>query len=173
MKDTHERKVELPLHWPNPGLNIVLVEPRIPPNTGNIARLCAATGTTLHLVGPLGFSLADADVKRAGLDYWSSVDVKTYDNWKGFSDQVITPETRMHLLSTAGKKSCYDVAYAPGDYLLFGSETDGLPEVLLEQYPEAIIQIPIRTDHVRSLNLATASGIVLYEALRQINLDES
>ena len=173
MTNTHEGKVELPLHWPSPRLNIVLVEPRIPPNTGNIARLCAATGTTLHLVGPLGFSLADADVKRAGLDYWSSVDIKTYDSWKVFAGQVITPETRMHLLSTTGKRSCYDVAYAAGDYLLFGSETEGLPKVLMEQYPEAIIQIPIRTDHVRSLNLATASGIVLYEALRQINLTAS
>ncbi|MFT5498207.1 MAG: tRNA (cytidine/uridine-2'-O-)-methyltransferase [Kiritimatiellia bacterium] len=173
MSNTHERKVELPVRWPNPPLNIVLVEPKIPPNTGNIARLCAATSSTLHLVGPLGFEITDAKLKRAGLDYWSSVDVQTYENWGVFSEQVITPSSRMHLLSTAGQQSCYDITYASGDFLVFGSETEGLPDALLEQYPDRVIQIPILTDHVRSLNLATASGIVLYEALRQINLTES
>ncbi len=151
-----------------PPLHIVLIEPEIPPNTGNIARLCAATGIHLHLVGRLGFSLEDRYLKRAGLDYWPAV---TLRRWEQF-DQLrqAHPEARFWFTSKKAAR-CYTQAdFSSGDFLVFGRETTGLPEVLLQQAGEQAIRIPIFRDSVRSLNLSTAVGIVSYEALRQIGL---
>lgn len=157
--------------WPRPPLNIVLVEPEIPPNTGTIARLCAATGTRLHLVGPLGFRLTSKALKRAGLDYWDSVELKRYPNLESFLKESALK--RKFLFSTSGRKSYTEATYRAGDWLVFGSETRGLPLQLLEENPEDTLNIPMRLEHVRSLNLANSASIVLYEALRQINLSHS
>lgn len=146
--------------------HIVLVEPEIPPNTGNIARLCAATGTILHLVGKLGFSLDDRKLKRAGLDYWPAVDIR---QWKTFSDlQQATPGGRYWYSSKKAQKSYYDADFKAGDFLVFGKETMGLPESLLAGRERWTIRIPMVEGLVRSLNLATAAGIILYEARRQV-----
>ena len=147
-------------------MNIVLVEPKIPQNTGNIARLCAGTRSRLHLVEPLGFRITDKDLKRAGLDYWDAVDVQVHPDMPSY-EQAQPLTSRSFLFSTGGTRSLYDVAFEPGDQLVFGSETEGLPDGLLAAHPEQVIQVPIVTDHVRSLNLATSVSIVLYEALRQ------
>lgn len=173
MPSEHTRKYQLPFRWPKSPINIVLVEPKIPQNTGNIARLCAGTGSRLHLVKPLGFRITDKDLKRAGLDYWDHVEVDTHENYCAFREQNPTPRT--FLFSTAGQRNLYDVRFKAGDALVFGSETEGLSDELLEEAdPEQVVQIPIVTDYVRSLNLASSVSIVLYEALRQIdanNLD--
>ncbi|MBU4199222.1 MAG: tRNA (cytidine(34)-2'-O)-methyltransferase [Verrucomicrobia bacterium] len=165
MKYSHTRQHLLPYVWPDPPYQIALLEPEIPPNTGNIARLCAATGSPLHLIGRLGFRLNDAALKRAGLDYWDAVILQRHVGMESFL-QAIAP-ARCFFFSTRGKKSYLDVAYQPGDVLVFGCESRGLPDALLDAHPQAILGIPIRIDHVRSLNLATAVGIVLFEALRQ------
>ena len=165
MKRTHTRSVHLPYTWPTPSIQIALVEPEIPPNTGNIARLCAATNSPLHLVEPLGFSLSDSAVKRAGLDYWDSVDVRVHASVEHFLDDQ--PPPSMYFFSTGAKKSYLEADYKPGDLLVFGSETQGLPQALLDQYPEQVYGIPMQIEHVRSLNLANTASIVLYEALRQ------
>jgi len=145
--------------------NIVLVEPEIPPNTGNIARLCAATGSVLHLVGQLGFSIDDRYLKRAGLDYWEFV---TLVQWPDLAVlQASVPKGRFFYLSTKVARSYLDVAFRPGDFLVFGKETKGLPEELLDANPDTTITIPMPAGKVRSLNLSTSAGIVLYEALRQ------
>lgn len=145
--------------------HIVLIEPEIPPNTGNIARLCAATGTTLHLVGKLGFSIDDKHLKRAGLDYWQAVEVR---QWASLQElQAAYPQGRYWYTSKKAGKSHVQADYRPGDFLVFGKETFGLPEQLLEENIEQSIRIPISGTLVRSLNLSTAAGIVLYEALRQ------
>lgn len=148
-----------------PPFNIVLVEPEIPPNTGNIARLCAATGTVLHLVEPLGFSIDDRQLKRAGLDYWGSVTVKV---WQGL-DQILRtfPQGRFFYLSTKVCQSYLVADFQPGDFIVFGKETKGLPVELLAEHPESTITIPMPAGAVRSLNLSTSAGIVLYEALRR------
>ncbi|NCC51428.1 MAG: tRNA (cytidine(34)-2'-O)-methyltransferase [Spartobacteria bacterium] len=151
--------------WPYPPFQIVLVEPDIPPNTGNIARLCAATGSSLHLIEPLGFRLTNAAMKRAGLDYWDAVEVARHPNFDAYFDEIRPP--RLWLFSTKGHRAYTDVTYRPGDALVFGSETRGLPESLLAAHPDRTLTIPMRRDHVRSLNLANAAAIVLYEALRQ------
>lgn len=145
--------------------NIVLVEPEIPPNTGNIARLCAATGTVLHLVEPLGFSIDDRQLKRAGLDYWSSVEVRL---WQGLQ-QIWTafPGGRFFYLSTKAVRSYLAADFRPGDFIVFGKETKGLPAEILSANPETAITVPMPANAVRSLNLSTSAGIVLYEALRQ------
>lgn len=145
--------------------HIILIEPEIPPNTGNIARLCAATGTTLHLVGKLGFSIDDRQLKRAGLDYWEAVDVWLWEDLTAL--QAAFPEARYWYTSKKAEKSHIQAEFLPGDFLVFGKETVGLPEELLEANPERAIRIPIFSPKVRSLNLSTAAGIVLYEALRQ------
>lgn len=146
-------------------MNVVLVEPEIPPNTGNIARLCVATQATLHLVGRLGFSLEDRYVRRAGLDYWEHLSLRRHgsieDLWK--SD----PQGRFFYVSKKVSRPYTAVAYRPEDYLVFGSETWGLPEKILIEKPENSITIPM-FGPARSLNLATAVAIVLYEALRQV-----
>lgn len=145
--------------------NIVLVEPEIPPNTGNIARLCAATGTILHLIEPLGFSIDDRQMKRAGLDYWKSVDVRLWANLEQLMGS--SANGRFFFLSTKASKSYLAVDFQPGDYIVFGKETKGLPEELIHSNPETAITIPMPANAVRSLNLSTSAGIVLYEALRQ------
>ena len=153
-----EIEFKMPFH-------IVLIEPEIPPNTGNIARLCGATGTTLHLVGKLGFSIDDKHLKRAGLDYWSAVDVKQWANLEEL--QVNFPEGRFWYTSKKADKTHIQADYQPGDFLVFGKETLGLSEELLQRNVDRSIRIPIHSPIVRSLNLSTAAGIVLYEALRQ------
>ena len=144
--------------------NIVLIEPEIPPNTGNIARLCGATCSTLHLVGKLGFSTDDKTLKRAGLDYWKEVEIKYWQNLTEVKQA--NPDGHFFYTSKKAEKSYVDVQYHEGDFLVFGKETAGLPEELLRENPDTTIRIPI-FGNVRSINLATATGIVLYEALRQ------
>jgi tRNA (cytidine/uridine-2'-O-)-methyltransferase len=145
--------------------HIVLIEPEIPPNTGNIARLCGATGTVLHLVGKLGFSLDDKYLKRAGLDYWEVIDIRY---WESLEDlEKAFPEARWWYASKKAARSHVEADFQPGDFLVFGKETAGLPEALLARHPQRCIRIPIFSPRVRSLNLSTAAGIVLYEALRQ------
>jgi tRNA (cytidine/uridine-2'-O-)-methyltransferase len=145
--------------------HIVLVEPEIPPNTGNIARLCGATGTVLHLVGKLGFSTDDRYLKRAGLDYWSEVDIHYWADLAAL--QQAYPEGRFIYTSKKAGKSYLKLQFQAGDFIVFGKETKGLPDELIEAHPETAVRIPI-IGKVRSLNLSTSAGIVLYEALRQI-----
>jgi tRNA (cytidine/uridine-2'-O-)-methyltransferase len=145
--------------------NVVLVEPEIPPNTGNIGRLCLATGSTLHLVKPLGFSIEDRTLKRAGLDYWKEVDVQLWDSFEELR-RSRGSDSRFFFLTTKSKRAYYDVHFRPGDFLVFGRETKGLPEPLLAAHPDDLLTIPMRG--TRSLNLATAVGIVLFEAMRQV-----
>ncbi|MGD0949849.1 MAG: tRNA (cytidine(34)-2'-O)-methyltransferase [Candidatus Binatia bacterium] len=147
-------------------LHVVLVAPEIPPNTGSIARLCAATYTRLHLIRPLGFSLDDRYLKRAGLDYWPYVDVRVYDDWRQFRRH--RTGARMHFFSARATRSYLDIHYATGDCLVFGGEATGLPPSLRAAHREETYVIPISHPHVRSLNLSNAVSIVLYEALRQL-----
>jgi tRNA (cytidine/uridine-2'-O-)-methyltransferase len=145
--------------------NVVLVEPEIPPNTGNIGRLCLATKSTLHLVKPLGFSLEDRQLRRAGLDYWEEVDLRVWDSF-GQLQSAQAAGTRYFLLTTKTNRACYDVRFEAGDFLVFGRETKGLPEELLAVNIDNCITIPM--SGTRSLNLATAVAIVLFEAVRQL-----
>jgi tRNA (cytidine/uridine-2'-O-)-methyltransferase len=145
--------------------HIVLIEPEIPPNTGNIARLCGATGTVLHLVGKLGFSIDDKHLKRAGLDYWEAVDIRQWQSLEKLQSEF--PEARYWYTSKKAEKSHIQADFKPGDFLVFGKETLGLPDQLLEDNPDFALRIPIKSPIVRSLNLSTAAGIILYEALRQ------
>jgi len=161
-RDLAPRIRSQPLRAP---LHVVLVEPEIPPNTGNIARLCAATGTTLHLVGPLGFRVDDRALRRAGLDYWHLVEVRRHLDLAHLRNAL--PDARWILLSASARQSYLDARYRPGDVLLFGRESVGLPDDLLAQHPGSVFGIPT-LGPVRSLNLANAAAIVLYEALRQI-----
>ena len=144
--------------------HIVLVEPEIPPNTGNIGRLCLAAGARLHLVGPLGFSLDDKSLKRAGLDYWAEVDVREWDSLADLQAAAEEP-SRFFYLTTKADTPYWSAVFRDEDYLVFGSETRGLPESLLAANADSCLTIPQRG--ARSLNLATAVGIVLYEAVRQ------
>ncbi|NLZ93871.1 MAG: tRNA (uridine(34)/cytosine(34)/5-carboxymethylaminomethyluridine(34)-2'-O)-methyltransferase TrmL [Firmicutes bacterium] len=145
-------------------MHVVLVEPEIPPNTGNIARTCAVTGTTLHLVEPLGFSLDEKHLKRAGLDYWQHLNLVLHPNLESFL--ATAAEKSCWFLTTKGKRSYVDVSYQPDDFLLFGKETAGLPDWLLQKYPERCLRIPMGKT-IRSLNLSNSVAVVLYEALRQ------
>lgn len=145
-------------------LHIVLVEPEIPQNTGNVARTCAATGCVLHLVKPLGFALDDKRMKRAGLDYWSLLDARIYENIDDFFAN--NTEGRFFYVTTKAPRSYHEATFQDGDYLLFGKETKGLPEALLAADPQRCIRIPMR-EGVRSLNLSNAVAIVTFEALRQ------
>jgi len=145
-------------------MNIVLVNPEIPQNTGNIARTCAATGAVLHLIEPLGFELSDKYLKRAGLDYWELMEMHTYPDLAAFFRQH--PDARLHFASTKAPRGYHEAAYADGDYLVFGRETRGLPENLLAAAYDRCIRIPMRPS-ARSLNLSNSVAIVLYEALRQ------
>ena len=145
-------------------MHIVLVEPEIPGNTGNIARLCAATGCELHLVRPLGFSVDDRHLKRAGLDYWHLLKVHYHDS---LEEVFAAYPGRQFYLNTTKADRCYtEPVYTPDDFLVFGKETAGLPETLLQQYPRQCVRIPMVAD-ARSLNLSNAAAIVVYEALRQ------
>lgn len=146
-------------------LHVVLLEPEIPQNTGNIARTCAATDSVLHLIGPLGFSLDDKYLKRAGLDYWSLLDVRYYDSYLEFEEK--NPGGCKYFLTTKAKQCYTDVSYEPNCYLVFGKETAGLPVPLLKANRERCIRIPM-TDEARSLNLSNSVAIVVYEALRQM-----
>ncbi len=147
-------------------LTVVLIEPQIPPNTGNIARLCAATDSPLHLIEPLGFSLDDDQLKRAGLDYWNEVDLWVHPSWRDFREAV--SRDRCLYFSAHGQQPFWSAPFAANSVLVFGNETMGLPERIREKHPERVYRIPMRPA-VRSLNLATAVGIVLYEGLRRIN----
>jgi tRNA (cytidine/uridine-2'-O-)-methyltransferase len=167
MNHPHLRRFDQPFHWPVPPFQVVLVRPEIPPNTGNIARLCAATGTPLHLVGPMGFRLSDKSLLRAGLDYWKAVDMQAHGDWDDFRKAVPLAADRVHLFSTAGQRSLFDAKFQAGDVLIFGSESLGLPDPILREFPDRILGIPMRAGDVRSLNLSTSAGIALYEALRQ------
>jgi tRNA (cytidine/uridine-2'-O-)-methyltransferase len=146
-------------------LHVVLVEPEIPPNTGNVARLCAATASVLHLVGTLGFRIDEKSVRRAGIDYWHLVDVRQHLDLTHLRHSL--PAARWVLFSASAEKSYLDAKFQPGDALLFGRESVGLPDDLLEQHRDSVYGIPTLGE-VRSLNLANAVSIVLYEALRQI-----
>ncbi len=145
-------------------LHVALIQPQIPPNTGNIARLCAATDTALHLIEPLGFSIDAADLRRAGLDYWNAVDLWVHPDWFAFRDAM--RRDRCLYFSARAVHSLYDAPFAANSCLVFGSETEGMPARILEKHPERCFRIPMR-GAVRSLNLATAVGIVLYEGLRR------
>uniref|UniRef100_A0A7C3MKZ6 Putative tRNA (cytidine(34)-2'-O)-methyltransferase n=1 Tax=Dictyoglomus thermophilum TaxID=14 RepID=A0A7C3MKZ6_DICTH len=146
-------------------LHVVLIEPQIPYNTGNIGRLCVATNSKLHLVGKLGFSLTDKYLKRAGLDYWSYLDYETYKSWEDFYEK--NKRGRFFLVEFPAYKFYTEVEYREGDYLIFGSEDEGIPEDIVNKYWENSITIPM-FGPVRSLNLSNSVAIVVYEALRQI-----
>ena len=147
-------------------MHLVLVEPEIPPNTGNVARLCAATGTTLHLIEPFGFKLDDKQLKRAGMDYWEHLRWQRWKNWSEFHVQL--PATaRLWFIESGGPRHYAEVSYQPEDYLVFGRETAGLPKQLLELHPDRWVRIPMFNAQSRSLNLSNCAALVLYEALRQ------
>lgn len=149
-------------------LHIVLVEPEIPPNTGNIARTCAITNTSLHLVKPLGFNIDDKTVRRAGLDYWDHLDLHIYDSFQDFMDKNTI--SNMLFVSTLGDKTYTDVKYNEDTMLVFGRETLGLDRELLNKYKDRTIKIPMgNNENLRSLNLSNSAAIVLYEALRQLD----
>lgn len=143
--------------------NVVLVEPEIPPNTGNIGRLCLATGSALHLVKPLGFSIDDRQLRRAGLDYWKEIDLRLWDSFAQLKDEHRSG--RYFFLTTKTDRPYFEMVFRPGDFLVFGRETKGLPENMLSDNAGACITIPMQG--ARSLNLATAVAIVLFEAVRQ------
>ena len=145
-------------------MNIVLLEPEIPANTGNIGRTCVATGSTLHLIKPLGFSLAEKELKRAGLDYWPKLKLKIYENYADFCEQ--NPGARIHFATTKAKKVYTEASFGQDDYIMFGKESAGIPEGILLDNQEMCIRIPMIGD-IRSLNLGNSVAIVLYEALRQ------
>ncbi len=145
-------------------MNIVLYEPEIPSNTGNIGRTCVATGSRLHLIEPLGFRLTEKALKRAGMDYWEQLDVTRYINYQDFLDR--NPGAKLYFASTKGRKLYTDVSYEPDCYLMFGKESAGIPEEILVEHPDTTVRIPM-IGETRSLNLCNSVAIVLYEALRQ------
>ncbi len=147
-------------------MNIVLLEPEIPQNTGNIGRTCVATGTKLHLIEPMGFRLNEKQIKRAGLDYWEDLDVTVYDNYQDFLNR--NPGAKIYMATTKAQKCYTDVKYEPDCYIMFGKESAGIPEELLLKNKENTIRIPMIGD-IRSLNLGNSVAIILYEALRQNN----
>lgn len=163
-------------HWPHPDqpaapektktakMNIVLFEPEIPANTGNISRTCAVTGAALHLIEPLGFDISERAVRRAGLDYWQNLELYTYKNWQDFLNR--NPGAPIFLATTKGSVPHTQLTYPTGAYLVFGKETAGLPDYIHEAYPNTRLRIPMGRDY-RSLNLSNAVAIVLFEALRQ------
>ena len=149
-------------------LNIVLFEPEIPANTGNIGRTCVATGTKLHLIEPLGFSLSEKAIKRAGMDYWSELEVERYVNYEDFLQK--NPNAKIYMATTKGKHVYTEVSFEPDCYIMFGKESAGIPEEILVEHPEECIRIPM-IGETRSLNLSNSVAIVLYEALRQNQFD--
>ena len=149
-------------------LNIVLYEPEIPANTGNIGRTCVATGTKLHLIEPLGFSLSEKALKRAGMDYWSQLEVERYVNYEDFLQR--NPGAKIYMATTKAKKIYSEAAYEPDCYIMFGKESAGIPEEILVEHPDECVRIPM-IGETRSLNLSNSVAIVLYEALRQNRFD--
>ena len=149
-------------------LNIVLYEPEIPANTGNIGRTCVATGTKLHLIEPLGFSLSEKALKRAGMDYWSQLDVERYVNYEDFLQR--NPGAKIYMATTKAKKIYSEASYEPDCHIMFGKESAGIPEEILVEHPEECVRIPM-IGETRSLNLSNSVAIVLYEALRQNQFD--
>lgn len=145
-------------------LNIVLHEPEIPQNTGNIGRTCVAAGAKLHLIEPLGFLLNEKAIKRAGMDYWQDLDVSTYVNYEDFLNK--NPNAKIYYATTKGRRLYSEVSYEPDCYLMFGKESGGIPEEILKEHPDTCIRIPMLGE-ARSLNLSNAAAIVTYEALRQ------
>ena len=150
-------------------LNIVLYEPEIPANTGNIGRTCVATGTKLHLIEPLGFVLNDKTVKRAGMDYWKDLDVTRYDDWNDFCQR--NPGAKIYYATTKGQHVYTEVNYEEDCYIMFGKESAGIPEEILVEHPNECVRIPMMGE-TRSLNLSNSVAIVLYEALRQNNFEQ-
>ena len=149
-------------------LNIVLYEPEIPANTGNIGRTCVATGTKLHLIEPLGFSLSEKALKRAGMDYWSQLEVERYVNYEDFLQR--NPGAKIYMATTKAKKIYSEASYEPDCYIMFGKESAGITEEILVEHPEECVRIPM-IGETRSLNLSNSVAIVLYEALRQNQFD--
>lgn len=149
-------------------LNIVLHEPEMPANTGNIGRTCVAAGARLHLIEPLGFSINDKMVKRAGLDYWDKLDVTVYDDFNDFCER--NPGAKIYMATTKAHKTYTEVSYEPDCYIMFGKESAGIPEEILVDHEDTCVRIPMIGD-IRSLNLSNSVAIVLYEALRQNNFD--
>lgn len=149
-------------------LNIVLFEPEIPANTGNIGRTCVATGTRLHLIEPLGFRLNEKAIRRAGMDYWSDLDVTTYVNYEEFLEK--NPGAKIYMATTKSRQTYTEVSYEPDCYIMFGKESAGIPEEILVNHPDTCVRIPM-IGETRSLNLSNSVAIVLYEALRQNNFD--
>jgi len=147
-------------------MNIVLLEPEIPQNAGNIARTCAVTQSTLHLIKPLGFSVEDKYLKRAGLDYWNLLDIRYYENFQEFREK--NPQAKLFMATTKAKKVYTEVTYEKDDYIVFGKESAGIPEEILMDYQETSVRIPM-FDEARSLNLSNSVAIMVYEALRQQN----
>jgi len=161
-------------------LHVVLVHPQIPPNTGTIARLCGATNTTLHLIEPIGFDISEKAVKRAGLDYWDQVKINVHPNFEAFitEAQKIVPtlftsttSDALAFFSKKAPKNYWQAKFEPTQFLVFGSEQTGLPEEVLEAYPKQLFSVPMYNSEIRSLNLAVTCGIVLYECLRQLQID--
>ncbi len=153
-------------------MNIVLHQPEIPANTGNIGRTCVATGSTLHLIEPLGFRLDEKSIKRAGMDYWSKLDVRRYVNYEEFLETIRkeNPNAKIWMATTKATQSYSDVKFSDDDYIMFGKESAGIPEEILVENKETCIRIPMLPD-IRSLNLSNSVAIVLYEALRQNNFE--
>ena len=149
-------------------MNIVLLEPEIPQNTGNIGRTCVATGTALHLIKPLGFDIDEKSVKRSGLDYWKDLNLKCYDNFESFIEE--NPNARIFMATTKARKAYTDVKYEKDCYIMFGKESAGIPEEILLRYKENCVRIPM-LEKYRSLNLSNSVAVILYEALRQNNFD--
>ncbi len=147
-------------------LNIVLLEPEMPANTGNIGRTCCATGTRLHLIEPMGFKINDKMLKRAGLDYWDKLDVTVYDCYEDFLEQNPEARKKIYMATTKAKHTHSEVQYEPDAYIMFGKESAGIPEEILVEHEESAIRIPMN-ENIRSLNLSNSVAIVLYEALRQ------
>lgn len=145
-------------------MNIVLLEPEIPANTGNIGRTCVATGTSLHLIGPLGFSLEEKQLRRAGLDYWKNLDLHIYSSYEEFRQK--NPGAKIYMATTKARKIYTEVEYEPDCFLMFGKESAGIPEELLLENQENCVRIPMN-ESIRSLNLSNSAAVVLYEALRQ------
>lgn len=150
-------------------MNIILHQPEIPANTGNIGRTCAATGTNLHLIEPLGFRLTEKDIRRAGMDYWDKLDVTRYINFEEF--KAMHPDAKIWMATTKAHRTYTDASFGPNDFLMFGKESAGIPEEILVDYEETCIRIPM-LPQIRSLNLSNSAAIVLYEALRQQNFSQ-
>ena len=154
----------------SPPLHVVLVAPQIPPNTGNVARTCAVTGCRLHLVGPLGFSLDEKELRRAGLDYWDDVEVEVHQDWPAFEARVVPGRPdRLHLFTARAGETVFERRFAPGDVLVLGQEQLGLPPALVAAWPERCVSIPMLPGR-RSLNLAVAAGVGVYAAIRSLRV---